>query len=103
MLKNHLDQEKLISPLKRLRLHAGLSQSELARLLSVDGMTITDRAISAWERGDYQPHLPIAQVKALCKALGVTLDQMPDNLGPPIKPSASNSIASKISPSVKTL
>jgi transcriptional regulator with XRE-family HTH domain len=78
---------ELISPLKRLRLRAGLTQAELAKLIPDKTGTgnLSQRAISAWERGEYQPELTIPQVKALCKALNVTLDELPNDVRP-IKP-----------------
>lgn len=75
------NKEELISPLKRLRVQAGLTQAELAKKLSVAGKTVSDRAVRAWERGDYQPELSIVQTKVLCSVLGVTLDELPDDFG----------------------
>ena len=68
---------KLESPLKRLRLKMGLTQAELARRIGV-----SDRAVRAWEKGEYPPMLSIPQVRALCRELHVTFDELPDNLGP---------------------
>lgn len=77
-------QEKPISPLKQLRQRAGLTQAELAKQIpdKAGSGTLSQRAVSAWERGEYQPELTIPQMKALCKALGVTLDQLPDDFRP---------------------
>ncbi|HBL14513.1 MAG TPA: XRE family transcriptional regulator [Cyanobacteria bacterium UBA11162] len=69
--------EELESPLKRLRLQMGLTQAELARRIGV-----SDRAVRAWEKGEYQPMLTIPQVRALCKELGVNFDELPDDLSP---------------------
>lgn len=79
-----LKQEKPISPLKKLRLRVGLTQAELARRIpdKAGSGTLSQRAVSAWERGEYQPELTIPQMKALCKALNVTLDELPDDLRP---------------------
>ena len=68
---------KLESPLKRLRLKMGLTQAELARRIGV-----SDRAVRAWEKGEYPPMLTISQVRALCRELDVTFDELPDDLGP---------------------
>ncbi|NJL22166.1 MAG: helix-turn-helix transcriptional regulator [Leptolyngbyaceae cyanobacterium SM1_3_5] len=72
--------EKLSSTLKRLRIQAGLTQAELAKLIpdKTGTGTLSQRSISAWERGEYQPELTISQTKALCRALDVTLDDLPD-------------------------
>jgi len=85
MLQERLNQEEPASPLKRLRIQAGLTQAELARQIPDKGGTkpISQRAVSAWERGEYQPELTIPQMKALCRALGVTLNELPDDCGPP--------------------
>lgn len=85
MLQERLDQDEQKSPLKRLRIQAGLTQAELARQIPDKTGTkpISQRAVSAWERGEYQPELTIPQMKALCRALGVTLNDLPDDCGPP--------------------
>lgn len=72
------------SPLKKLRIQADLTQTELAKLIpdKTGSGTLSQRAISAWERGEYQPELTIPQMKALCRALGVTLEELPDDLRP---------------------
>lgn len=65
------------SELKKLREQAGLSQEALARLIGV-----TAKTVSNWERGVTPASLTIPQVKALCDALGVTLNDLPNHLGP---------------------
>jgi putative transcriptional regulator len=65
------------SPLKKLREQAGLSQEELARRIGVSVKTVSN-----WERGVYPATMTVPQTKALCKALGVVLDDLPDNFGP---------------------
>lgn len=77
-------QKNPISPLKELRLRVGLTQAELARQIpdKTGFGTLSQRAISAWERGEYQPELTIPQMKALCKALGVVLEELPNDFGP---------------------
>jgi putative transcriptional regulator len=81
---NQPKRDPLISPLKRLRLQVGLTQANLAKQIpdKTGSGTLSQRAISAWERGEYQPELTIPQMKALCKALGVTLDELPDDFRP---------------------
>jgi putative transcriptional regulator len=68
---------KFISPLMTLRQKAALNQSELAEILGVSKQTISN-----WEVGRKIPTLTIPQTKALCKALGVTLDDLPDSFAP---------------------
>jgi putative transcriptional regulator len=84
MVEHQLEREPSVSPLKQLRLRVGLTQSELAQQIpDKTGMgTVSRRARSAWERGEYQPELTIPQVKALCRALKVTLNDLPDDFRP---------------------
>ena len=65
------------SALKRLREAAGLSQQALAARIGV-GVT----TISRWERGASPAMLSVPQMKALCRELGVALDDLPDDFGP---------------------
>ena len=55
--------------LKELRLKAGLQQSELGKLVGV-----SNRVISAWERGETQ--LTINDACKIATALGCTLDEL---------------------------
>ena len=75
---------KDMSVLQRLREEIGLSQEELAKLIpdKTGIKTISQRSISKWETGQSQPELTIFQTKALCKALGKSLDELPDDFGP---------------------
>lgn len=63
------------SPIKKLREAAELSQEELARL-----MNVSVSAISRWERGLAEPTMTVAQMKAFCRAIGKTLEELPDLL-----------------------
>jgi putative transcriptional regulator len=83
MVEHPLERESF-SPLKQLRLRVGLTQAELAQQIpdKAGSGTVSRRAISAWERGEYQPELTIPQVKALCRALQVTLNDLPDDFRP---------------------
>ena len=67
-----------------LRERAGLTQAGLAKLIPSKRSigNINQTSISDWERGITQPELTIPQVKALCRALGVDLDELPDDFGP---------------------
>jgi transcriptional regulator with XRE-family HTH domain len=66
------DQPKLT--LKQLREQAGLSQEALARRVGVSSKTVSN-----WERGTNVASLTVPQMKALCEALGVTLNELPDD------------------------
>jgi transcriptional regulator with XRE-family HTH domain len=59
--------------LRELREQAGLSQEGLARLIGVSSKTISN-----WERGIGAASLTVPQMKALCEALGVALNELPD-------------------------
>jgi len=70
--------EESESPLKRLREAAGLSQQELAYRI---GVAVT--TISRWERGASPAMMTVPQTRALCRELGISFDELPDNFGPP--------------------
>lgn len=65
------------SPLRQMRQRVGLTQAELARRIGV-----SDRAVRAWEKGEYPPTLTIPQIRALCVELQITFDELPDEFGP---------------------
>jgi len=79
--------------LQMLMEEAGLNQTTLARQIPdrTGTKTLSQSAVSRWLSGEDSPELTIRQVKALCKALGKKLDELPDDLGP-IK-NANNSIS----------
>jgi DNA-binding XRE family transcriptional regulator len=66
------------SPFKKLRLEAGLTQDDLVRLIGIANSTIR-----RWERGEAEPTMTVAQMKAFCKAVNKTLEELPDSLVPP--------------------
>lgn len=72
-----------ISPLRRLREAAGLTPAELASQLTIRDEAISEQAIRVWERGESQPLLSIAQVRALCRALKIGFDELADCLETP--------------------
>ncbi|MEB3179065.1 MAG: helix-turn-helix transcriptional regulator [Nostocaceae cyanobacterium] len=77
MMKNDKSgSQESDSPLKRLREAAGLSQQELAFRIGVAVATI-----SRWERGVSPAMMTVPQMKALGKALGVSLEELPDEFG----------------------
>lgn len=68
------------SPLKKIRELLGVSQEEFGRRIGVTGQTV-----SRWERGIWPATFTLAQIRALrreIKALGLDLDDIPDDLGP---------------------
>jgi transcriptional regulator with XRE-family HTH domain len=67
-------KSKFQPTLRELREQAGLSQEGLARLIGVSSKTISN-----WERGSGTASLTIPQVKALCEALGVSLNELPND------------------------
>jgi len=71
--------------LRRLREAVGLTQTELAKRIpdKTRQKTLNQSVISRWESGEDEPELTIPQMKALCRALGIALDQLPDDFGPP--------------------
>ncbi|MBD2099460.1 helix-turn-helix transcriptional regulator [Leptolyngbya sp. FACHB-261] len=66
------------SPLARLRAIQQLTQRELAQALGV-----TDDTVANWEKGRAIPRLTIRQVRILLKVLECTIDELPDDFGPP--------------------
>jgi DNA-binding XRE family transcriptional regulator len=60
-----------------LREKADLTQEQLAKAIGV-----TDHTVRNWEKGRSIPRLTISQVKALCRALKCSLDDLPDDLTP---------------------
>jgi transcriptional regulator with XRE-family HTH domain len=68
------------SPFKKLRLAAGLTQDDLVRLMGVASSTIR-----RWDKGEVEPTMTVSQMKAFCKAVNKTLDELPDSLLPPSK------------------
>ncbi|MEQ9549446.1 MAG: helix-turn-helix transcriptional regulator [Coleofasciculus sp. G3-WIS-01] len=65
------------SPLKILREQLNLTQEELARRCRIPLRTYV-----RWETGEATPRPTIPQVKALCRELGISIEELPDQLGP---------------------
>jgi transcriptional regulator with XRE-family HTH domain len=57
--------------LTKLRKRAGLTQRKLA-----DGLGITIKTISGWERGVTEPHLTIAETQRLMEVLQCTFEEL---------------------------
>ncbi len=72
--------------LQRLREEAGLTQAQLAKLIPDKSRkkTLHQSVISRWETGEDEPELTIPQIKALCRALRKTLDELPDDMNRPM-------------------
>lgn len=77
VVKNNSNSEENESPLKKLREEAGLSQQALATRIGVAVATI-----SRWERGA-PAMLTVPQMKALCQVFGKSIEELPDEFGPP--------------------
>jgi DNA-binding XRE family transcriptional regulator len=65
------------SPLAMLRTLRFMTQNDLAEAIGVSETTIRN-----WEKGRATPQLTPKQTKALCNALHITLEQLPDNFDP---------------------
>lgn len=68
--------------LRQLRERAGLTESELAKELSISGKVVSTEIIQEWEKTGEEPILSITQLTALCQALGVTAIQLADDWKP---------------------
>ena len=67
------------SVLKQRREELGLTQRDVASAVNVSVQTVSN-----WETGRYkEAKLTLPQVKALCRALQWTVEDLPDDLGPP--------------------
>ncbi|AFZ20681.1 helix-turn-helix transcriptional regulator [Allocoleopsis franciscana] len=69
-------QQERESPLRKRREELGLTQRDIALALGK-----TDQTISNWETGLYEPKMTPREVKALCRLLKWTLEEMPDDFG----------------------
>ena len=65
------------SPFKRLRLKVKLSQEQLAREIGVAVSTIR-----RWEKGQAEPTMTVAQMKAFCRAVNQNFEDLPNSLMP---------------------
>lgn len=75
MAEEHPQEQE--SPLKRRREELGLTQRDIAIALGK-----TDQTISNWETGTYEPKMTPREMKALCKLLKWTLEELPEEFGP---------------------
>jgi DNA-binding XRE family transcriptional regulator len=74
--KQELEQE---SPLKKRRDELGLTQRDVAVAADVSVQTVSN-----WETGRYRgARLTLPQVKALCRVLQWSIEDLPDDLAPP--------------------
>ncbi|MEQ8998125.1 MAG: helix-turn-helix transcriptional regulator [Coleofasciculus sp. B1-GNL1-01] len=78
-------QQERESSLKQRREKLGLTQRDIALAL---GKTV--QTISNWETGIYEPKMTPREVKALCRLLKWSLEDMPDEFGIPKSQSADN-------------
>jgi DNA-binding XRE family transcriptional regulator len=65
------------SPFKKLRLASQLSQEQLAREIGVAVSTIR-----RWEKGQAEPTMTVAQMKAFCEAVNRKFEDLPDSFLP---------------------
>lgn len=66
------------SALKRRREELSLTQREVAT-----GVNVSVQTVSNWETGRYkEAKLTLPQVKALCRVLQWSIEELPDELGP---------------------
>jgi putative transcriptional regulator len=65
------------SPLKKLRERIGLTQQELATRCGI-GL----RTYIRWETGESVARPTIPQIKALCRQLKISIEDLPDEFGP---------------------
>lgn len=70
--------ESTKSPFRQLRLSARLSQEKLASQIGVAVSTIR-----RWEKGQAEPTMTVAQMKAFCQAVNKNLDELPNSFLPP--------------------
>lgn len=81
-------KEKLGSKLAELRKAKGLSQSEVAKLVSISNDKISNRAVSKWENGDSQPNaeqfLSLCRIFDIRDVLNTFLGIVPQNESMPI-------------------
>jgi DNA-binding XRE family transcriptional regulator len=69
-------QQARESSLRKRREEVGLTQRDIAQALDK-----TVQTISNWETGLYEPKMTPREVKALCRLLKWTLEEMPDDFG----------------------
>nr|WP_325183211.1 helix-turn-helix domain-containing protein [uncultured Oscillibacter sp.] len=60
--------------IREIRRQRGLKQTELVRLLQLEGVPMTREALVKIERG--AQHIQASQLRAIKNALGVTYDQL---------------------------
>ncbi|PSB08967.1 XRE family transcriptional regulator [filamentous cyanobacterium CCP2] len=66
------------SPLKKRRDELGLTQREVAVAIDVSVQTVSN-----WETGRFKDvRLSLPQVKALCRTLKWSIEDLPDDFGP---------------------
>ncbi len=66
-----MSEEKDQLTLAKLRKRAGLTQRQVA-----DGLGITNKTVSEWERGIGEPHLTISETQRLMDILECTFEEL---------------------------
>lgn len=78
------------SPLQMLRRLRFMTQEQLGKEIGVTGNTI-----ARWERGETQPRLTPEQTKKLCKALNISLEELPNDFASRHSESSASLLASE--------
>lgn len=68
-----LDKEAIGLTFVEIRKRAGVTQQQLADVVGVSKTSVRN-----WEHGREEPRLFVWQIKALCRSLGCSLDDLPD-------------------------
>ena len=60
--------------IRRVRLENGIGQTELVRLLQLEGVSMTRETLVKIERGTQ--HIQVSQLRGIIKVLGTTYDEL---------------------------
>ena len=77
MSESNLEDSKNKSPLRQLREELSLTQEELSRRCGIPLRTYV-----RWETGEATPRPTVGQIKALCRELKISIEELPDDFGP---------------------
>lgn len=76
MAEQRLKQEggEIGRSIRRVRLERGIGQTELVRLLQLEGVSMTRETLVKIERGTQ--HIQVSQLRGIKKVLGTTYDEL---------------------------
>lgn len=76
MAEQRLKQEggEIGRNIRRVRLEKGIGQTELVRLLQLEGVSMTRETLVKIERG--AQHIQVSQLRGIKKVLGTTYDEL---------------------------